>query len=86
MRALVLRTWAVDPELCPQCRKQMKRAKALFEKHELQRLLKNLGIGRYPIRPRSPPPQEPDHGIDADSHFSDDQNQAPPGWEEWEAA
>ena len=52
-RALVLRTWAVDPELCPQCRKQMKRAKALVEKHELQRLLKNLGIGRYPIRPPS---------------------------------
>ena len=52
-RALVLRTWAVDPELCPQCRKQMKRAKALFEKHELQRLLKNLGWDR-PI-PHSTP-------------------------------
>ena len=35
---------------------------------------------------RSPPPQEPDHGTEADSHFSDDQNQAPPGWEEWDAA
>ena len=85
-RALVLRTWAVDPELCPRCRKQMKRAKALVEQHELQRLLKNLGIGRYPIRPRSPPPQEPDQGIDADSLFSDCQNQAPPEWDEWDAA
>ena len=55
-RALVLRTWAVDPELCPHCHKQMKRAKkALLLEHELQRLLKNLDIGNCPTRPRSPP-------------------------------
>ena len=44
--------WAVDPELCPKCGKEMKRAKALNEQHELQRLLNNLGIGLYPARPR----------------------------------
>ena len=52
-------TWAVDPEVCPRCPKQMKRSKALLMQHELQRLLKNLDIGNYPTRPRSPPPPDP---------------------------
>jgi len=50
-RTLILRTWAVDPELCPRCHKEMKRAKALIQQHELNRLLKNLGIGLYPSDP-----------------------------------
>ena len=85
-RALVLRTWAVDPELCPRCRKQMKRAKALLMQHELQRLLKNLDIGNYPTRPRSPPPPEPEQSTIPDSEFSDNQNQVPEQWDEWDAA
>ena len=81
-RTLILRSWAVDPELCPQCRKEMKRAGAwghrasripssttLIQQHELNRLLKNLGIGLYPTRPRSPPP--PSLGQDLEeSQFS----------------
>ena len=51
MRTLILRCWAVDPELCPKCGKEMKRSKALTEQAELQRLLKNLGIGLYPTGP-----------------------------------
>ena len=34
----------MDPELCPKCSKEMKRSKTLMDQHELQRLLKNLGI------------------------------------------
>jgi len=75
VRTLILRTWAVDPELCPRCHKEMKRARTLLEQHELQRLLKNLNIGpegvlalglrrshgcQYPMRPRSPPPPDRD--------------------------
>ena len=84
-RTLILRSWAVDPELCPQCRKEMKRAKALIQQYELNRLLKNLGIGLYPTRPRSPPP--PSLGQDLEeSPFPDCESQVPTDWEDWEAA
>lgn len=36
-RTLILRCWAVDPEVCPRCNKEMKRARALLQQHELQR-------------------------------------------------
>ena len=85
-RALVLRTWAVDPELCPRCHKLMKRARALFDQHELRRLLQNLGIGQYPMRPRSPPPPDPDLAATPDSLFSDPESQVPKDWDEWHAA
>jgi len=84
-RTLILRSWAVDPELCPRCHKEMKRARALLQQHELQRLLKNLGIGLYPTRPRSPPPSL-DQDLAQDSLFSDCESQVPAGWDEWEAA
>jgi len=84
-RTLVLRCWAVDPELCPKCGKEMKRSKALTEQAELQRLLKNLGIGLYPTRPRSPPPPSDHLDLD-DANFSDCDSQAPEGWDQWEAA
>ena len=80
----------------------MKRAKTLLEQHELQRLLKNLDIGQYPIRPRSPPPPDRDEAgcddlfgasvapdsaeVQRDSEFLDDASQVPPGWDEWDAA
>ena len=85
-RALVLRTWAVDPELCPRCHKLMKRARALFDQHELRRLLQNLGIGQYPMRPRSPPPPDRDLAAIPDSLFSDPESQVPKDWDEWHAA
>ena len=92
-RTLILRCWAVDPELCPRCHKEMKRAKALLDQHELQRLLKNLGIGLYPARPRSPPPPRtaglppgPDENRVEQSQFSDPDSQVPANWDEWEAA
>jgi len=43
VRTLILRCWAVDPERCPKCGKEMKRSKALTDQHELQRLLKTRG-------------------------------------------
>ncbi len=58
-RTLILRTWAVDPELCPRCQKEMKRAKALIQQH-----------GLYPTRPRSPPPPCLGHDLE-ESQFSD---------------
>lgn len=71
-RTLILRCWAVDPELCPRCHKEMKRARALLQQHELQRLLKNLGIGLYPTRPRSPPPPAlDDQDLAQESLFSE---------------
>jgi hypothetical protein len=83
--ALVLRTWALDPELCWQCGKTMLRSRTLFERQELLRLLKNLKLDNYPSRPRSPPPPDgPD--MLPDCEFSDDTNQVPPGWDECEAA
>ena len=85
-RTLILRTWAVDPELCPRCHKEMKRAKTLLEQHELQRLLKNLDIGQYPLRPRSPPPPDRDLTFAPDSEFSEPESQVPPDWDEWDAA
>ena len=85
VRHLVLRTWATDPELCWQCGKTMVRSRVLVERQELLRLLKNLKLGNYPSRPRSPPPpEEPDSLLD--SEFRDDTTQLPPGWEDLEAA
>ena len=49
--ALVLRTWAVDPELCPRCGNTMKRSRPLRDQTELERLLNNLNIGKYPCGP-----------------------------------
>lgn len=84
-RTLILRCWAIDPELCPKCGKEMKRSKALTEQAELQRLLKNLGIGLYPTRPRSPPPPSAHLDLD-DANFTDCDSQVPDGWDQWEAA
>ena len=81
-----LASWAVDPELCPRCQKEMQRAKALVQQHELNRLLKNLGIGLYPTRPRSPPPPALGQDLDDDSPFSDCESQVPADWNDWEAA
>ena len=47
--ALVLRTWATDPELCWQCGKTMVRSRTLFDPEELRRLLTNLKLGNYPV-------------------------------------
>lgn len=55
---LVLRVWQVDPERCPRCGSKMHRSRALIERHELVRLLKNLAIGSYPVRP--PPADVPE--------------------------
>ena len=85
-KTLILRTWAVDPENCPRCQKPMQRSKALLERHELNRLLENLGIGAYPIRPRSPPPSDVSDFDSQDSGFADPESQVPVGWDEWDAA
>ena len=69
----------------------MKRSKALTQQAEQQgtcrmpRLLKNLGIGLYPTRPRSPPPQSAHLDLD-DANFSEYDSQVPDGWDQWEAA
>ena len=39
------------PSYAPKCGKERKRCRALSEQHELQKLLKNLGIGLYPTSP-----------------------------------
>jgi len=57
----------------------------LLQQHELQKLLKNLGIGLYPTRPRSPPPAL-GQDLAEESLFSDCESQVPAGWDEWEAA
>ena len=85
--ALVLRTWAVDPELCPRCGQTMRRTKTLFEQQELRRLLKNLGLGSYPLRPRSPPPAEDDEHTDQSADWNpESETQVPPDWDNWEPA
>ena len=48
---LVLRNWAVDPELCPRCGETMRREKPIYKQPELGQLLKSLKIGRYTERP-----------------------------------
>ena len=85
-RTLILRCWAVDPELCPKCSKEMKRSKTLMDQHELQRLLKNLDIGLYPVRPRSPPPPSSQLDPADDAHFSACDSQIPEHWDQWDAA
>ena len=57
----------------------------LIQQHELNRLLKNLGIGLYPTRPRSPPPPSLGQELE-ESQFSDCESQVPTDWDEWEAA
>jgi len=76
--ALVLRTWATDPELCWQCGQKMGRSRTLFDPEELRRLLKNLKLGDYPegvlvadsrseaghpSRPRSQPPPDNENEV-----------------------
>src|ERR1017187_5258129 len=46
------------PELCPRCGSRMHRSKALVVRLELNRLLKSLAIGCYPVRP--PPAAVPE--------------------------
>ena len=93
---LVLRSWAVDPELCPRCGETMRREKPIYKQPELGQLLKSLRIGRYPERPPpAPPPARsaayPNHGNEFnETHefgdnvvqlFPDDNfSQVPPGW------
>ena len=84
--ALILRTWAVDPEQCPKCNKPMRRSRALMDRQELLRLLHSLGLDQYPKRPHSPAPPETDGESDIDSHFHDDTNQIPADWDQWAAA
>ena len=85
--ALVLRTWAVDPELCPRCGQTMRRSKTLCEQQEVRRLLESLGIGAYPTRPRSPPPPDDDDNLDQTFGWSPESDtQVPPGWDNWDAA
>ena len=54
---LVLRCWAVDPELCPRCGETMGRDKPIYKQPELSQLLNRLRIGRYPERPPPAPPK-----------------------------
>ena len=84
--ALILRTWAVDPELCPKCNKPMCRSRAIMDREELLRLLHSLGLDKYPNRPRSPAPPEAEDIAGNDSLFHDDMNQVPVDWEDWAAA
>jgi hypothetical protein len=92
---LVLRCWAVDPELCPLCGETMRRDKPIYKQPELSRLLNSLRIGRYPERPPPAPPPalsaSPSHekeffeaqefGDNVVQLFPDDNfNQVPPGW------
>gem|GEM_PF-6285080 len=90
--AMVLRTWSIDPELCWQCGQKMVRSRTLFDPEELRRLLKNLKLGDYPIRPRSPPPPDNENKVEGSEGgqtvlWSDEHSQAPPGgWENWDAA
>jgi len=57
---LILRVWQVDPEKCPRCGTQMRRSRALLERHELVRLLAHLRLGGYPARPPPAPlPEAP---------------------------
>ena len=92
--ALILRTWAVDPELCPRSGLAMKRSRPLRDQAELQRLLANLAIGKYPTRPRSPPPPDSDDGYACEEPPADaptlwpehSESQVPPDWDKWDAA
>ena len=83
--ALILRTWQVDPELCPKCRQKMTRGKTIFERAELNKILKALRIGDYPKRHRSPPPPEDDASMH-EPDFDDNHSQVPPDWDDWAAA
>ncbi len=53
---------------------------ALLQQHELQRLLKNLGMGLYPTRPRSRP-LALDQDLTQESLFSECDTQVPAGWD-----
>jgi hypothetical protein len=92
---LVLRCWAVDPELCPHCGETMRRDKPIHRQPELSQLLNRLRIGRYPARPPPAPPQAPsassshynesyetqEFGDNVAQLFPDDNfSQVPPGW------
>lgn len=88
---LVLRCWAVDPELCPLCGETMRRDKPIYKQPELSRLINSLRIGRYPERPPPAPPPLSNHeeefsetqefGDNVVQLFPDDNfNQISPGW------
>ena len=83
--ALILRTWQVDPELCPKCRQKMTRGKTIFERAELNKILKALRIGDYPKRHRSPPPPEDEESA-REPDSEDTHSQVPPDWDDWAAA
>ena len=91
---LVLRCWAVDPELCPRCGETMRREKPLYKQPELSLLLQSLK-GQYPERPPPTPPPARSAGPSHDNEFHETQqfgdnvvqlfpddnfNQVPPGW------
>jgi hypothetical protein len=87
---LILKCWGIDPEDCPVCGIRMKKQKPIYERQELEALLKSLKLFGYPVRPPPGPPKEPE---EAPSHsrpeksgtvvhlFPEDNfNQCPPGW------
>ena len=92
---LVLRCWAVDPELCPRCGERMEREKPVYKQPALSQLLKSLRVGKYPQRPPPAPPPQTQAVSNHDSEYSNAQqfgdnvvqlfpddnfNQVPPGW------
>jgi hypothetical protein len=92
---LVLRCWAVDPELCPRCGERMERDKPVYKQPALSQLLKSLRVGKYPQRPPPAPPPQTQAASNHDSEYSNAQqfgdnvvqlfpddnfNQVPPGW------
>ena len=79
--ALVLRTWAVDPEQCPKCNKPMRRSRAIMDRQELLRLY--IALDWTNTRIDRAPPRRP-RQADNDSLFHDDTNQVPV--DDWAAA
>lgn len=92
---LVLRCWAVDPELCPRCGERMERDKPVYKQPALSQLLNSLRVGKYPQRPPPAPPPQIRAVSNHDFEYSDAQqfgdnvvqlfpddnfNQVPPGW------
>jgi hypothetical protein len=75
----------VDPELCPKCHQKMTRGKTIFERAELNKILKALRIGDYPKRHRSPPPPEDEESA-REPDSDDNHSQVPPDWDDWDAA
>ena len=70
---LVLRCWAVDPELCPRCGERMERDKPVYKQPALSQLLKSLRVGKYPQRPPPAPPPQTQAASNHDSEYSNAQ-------------